>query len=322
MTIGKIITGIVLAAATAGLASGENAAVTSQTGTNRPLRLAFITPFSDIPFFGPVKKGMEDAARQLNVQCEFKGPKGNDSAVQGEMIREAMAQGYDGIAVNILDSAKLAPVIADALRAGLPVVAFNCDDQTTPTRRLSAVSQDCYEAGRKMGRTLASRIAEGSTVLITVHDEGVSALEARRRGIMDGLKGKNLKFETLASGSRENTLKVVTAFLQEHPAIKTVCCTGQSDTEGAGLAVERGFKGQGILIAGFDLSDGTLRLVKNGTLCFSIDQQPYVQGYYPVVQLVQYCRYGIMPSNVDAGAGLVTREEADRILALCGQHYR
>ena len=39
----------------------------------KPLRFIFITPFSDIPFFETVKKGMNDAAKQLNVSCEFTG---------------------------------------------------------------------------------------------------------------------------------------------------------------------------------------------------------------------------------------------------------
>jgi simple sugar transport system substrate-binding protein len=309
------------------VAAGGNAVVMNSQAQDRPtgeraLKIAFITPFSDIPFFGPVKKGVADAAKQLNVQCEFKGPAGGDADAQIVMIRQAVTQGYDGIAVNIIDSAKLAPVIDEVIKAGIPVVGFNCDDKTVPTKRLSSVCQDVYEAGRKLGKTVAPSISDGSTVFITVHDEGVSALEARKKGIIDGLKGKSLKFETIVAGSRDNAIKVVTERLKEHPEVKTVLCTGQSDTEGVGLAVERGFSGKGFLVAGFDLSEETLRLIKGGTIRFAIDQQPYVQGYYPAVQLVQYCRYGIMPSDVDAGAGLVTQEKVDRIIELCKQHYR
>ncbi len=303
------------------------AGVMGNAGPDRPaggntLKFVLISPFSDIPFFGPVKKGAADAAKQMNVQCEFEGPAGGDTDGQIAMIRRAIARRYDGIAVNIIDSAKLAPVIEEAIKAGIPVVAFNCDDKTVPTKRLSAVCQDVYEAGRTLGKTVAPDIADGSTVLITVHDAGVSALEARKRGIIDGLSGKHLKFETIEAGSRDNAVKVVTARLQAHPEIKTVLCTGQSDTEGAGLAIERGFGGKGHLVAGFDLSGETLRMIKGGTIRFAIDQQPYVQGYFPVVQLAQYCRYGIMPSNIDAGAGLVTQDKADRILDLCKRQYR
>jgi simple sugar transport system substrate-binding protein len=114
----------------------------------------------------------------------------------------------------------------------------------------------------------------------------------------------------------------MTEQLKAHPEVKAILCTGQSDTEGVGLAVERGFVGKGYLVAGFDLSEETLRLIKAGIIRLAIDQQPYVQGYYPVVQLAQYCRYGIMPSDVDAGAGIITREKVDRIAALCKANLR
>ncbi|MEI6782686.1 MAG: substrate-binding domain-containing protein [Verrucomicrobiota bacterium] len=318
-TIGAILAMMV---AVGGIAVVISSQAQDKPGSERALKIAFITPFSDIPFFGPVKKGVADAAKQLNMQCDFKGPAGGDAEAQIVMIRQAVAQGYEGIAVNIIDSAKLAPVIDEVIKAGIPVVAFNCDDKTVPTKRLSAICQDVYEAGRKLGKTVAPSISDGSTVFITLHDEGVSALEARKKGIVDGLKGKNLKFETIVAGSRDNAIKVVTERLKEHPEVKTVLCTGQSDTEGVGLAIERGFSGKGFLVAGFDLSEETLRLIKRGTIRFAIDQQPYVQGYYPAVQLAQYCRYGIMPSDVDAGAGLVTQEIVDRIVQLCKQHYR
>jgi len=83
--------------------------------------------------------------------------------------------------------------------------------------------------------------------------------------------------------------------LKADPEIKVVICTGQADTEGAGLAIERHFRGKGYRAAGFDLSPGTLRLIKAGHIQFTIDQQPYIQGYYPVIQLALYCRYGNPP---------------------------
>ena len=50
-----------------------------------------------------------------------------------------------------------------------------------------------------------------------------------------------------------------------------------------------------------------LRLVKGGVIAFTVDQQPYVQGFYPVLQLTQYLRYGLRPASVDAGATIITR---------------
>ena len=80
-----------------------------------------------------------------------------------------------------------------------------------------------------------------------------------------------------------------------------------------GLAIERCFSGKGYWSAGFDLSEETLRLIKAGHIRFTIDQQPYVQGFYPVVQLTHFIRYGLVPSDLDAGAGIIDRSNVDRV---------
>jgi len=75
-------------------------------------------------------------------------------------------------------------------------------------------------------------------------------------------------------------------------------------------------------VAGYDLSPTILRLVEQGTIAFTIDQQPYMQGFYPVVQLALWRRYGIRPSNIDAGATLITAENVEQVRALSAAGYR
>ena len=92
--------------------------------------------------------------------------------------------------------------------------------------------------------------------------------------------------------------------------------------QGAGTAIGAHFSGQGYRAAGFDLSPEILRHIRQGRIAFTIDQQPYIQGFYPVVQLALYHRYGIMPASMDAGATLINRENADSVLELARRHYR
>ncbi len=303
------------------MSMNANKSENSGSGQN-PLRFIFITPFADIPFFETVKKGMNDAAGQLGVSCDFTGPSGMDTAGQVEMTQRAIADGYDGIVLNIFEAAKLAPVISQAKDAGIPVVAFNVDDQSTQTGRLCSVCQDLYKAGQVLGKNASEFIPNGSKIFIVMHDRGVSALEERCNGIVDGLKGKDITCEILIGGDNENTVRVVTESLKANPDVKVLLGTGQSDTEGIGYAIERNFKGQNYDVAGFDLSAETLRMVKEGTIRFAIDQQPYVQGYYPVVQLTQYLRYGIAPADIDAGNNVIDQAKASRVIELCKNNYR
>lgn len=289
---------------------------------NEPLRFIFITSFAEIPFFNSVIKGMNDAANQLDVFCEFTGPDSMDTAAQARIARQAIEDGYNGIVLNIFESSGLVDVIKEANHAGIPVAAFNVDDQSIPTGRLCSVCQDLYKAGQVLGRTASSFIPERSRVFIVMHDRSVSALEQRLQGILHGLHGKNIVHEVVIGGDNESTAKVLTEKLQANPDVTVLLCTGQSDTEGAGFAIERNFKDQGYKVAGFDLSDEVLRLISEGVINFTIDQQPYIQGYYPVVQLTHYCRYGIVPSNIDAGHNIITQEKAGSVIELCKRNYR
>jgi simple sugar transport system substrate-binding protein len=75
-------------------------------------------------------------------------------------------------------------------------------------------------------------------------------------------------------------------------------------------------------VAGFDLSTNILAMIEEGIISATTDQQPYMQGFYPVVQLVLNNRYGLLPSNIDAGSGLVTKDNATAVKALAAAGYR
>lgn len=289
----------------------------------RALRLAFITCARDAKFFEPVKQGMNDAARMLGVRCDWLGTPGVDVKAQAELVRQAITQGYDGLAVNLIDPVAFDAVVEEAMKAGVPVVAFNVDDQATRNARLAAVNQRLYDAGRTLGQHVAPIIPSGSHVLLTMHDEGVSALEDRRRGVQEALQAKGVKWTVVVSGNDSaKGAEVIAGALRQHPDIRVVLSTGQSDTEAAGLAIEKHFPGAGYWSAGFDLSETTLRLIQAGHIRCTIDQQPYVQGFYPVVMLTHYLRYGLKPSSVDAGATVIDQTNAAQVLELTRRGYR
>ncbi len=160
-------------------------------------------------------------------------------------------------------------------------------------------------------------------MLMTMHDEGVSSLEDRLKGIQDELKDKNIKATVRVSGN--DTLKgveIIRSELQKNPKIRIVLCTGQADTEAAGRSIEKYFAGKGYWAAGFDLSPTTLRLIKEGVILGTVDQQPYIQGFYPVIQLTFYLRHGIVPSNMDSGATIITPKTVDQALEQTEEKYR
>ena len=239
------------------------------------------------------------------------------------MVSKAVADGYNGIALNLIDPDAFDGVVADAIAKGVPVVGFNVDDNSTPNARLASVNQRLDVAAQTLAEHALSDIPAGAHILMTKHDEGVSALEDRLRGAQEVLKRKGIKWTTIVTGNdAEAGAEIVAKALRENADIRVVLGSGQSDTEAAGRAIEAHFPNQGYWAAGFDLSPKTLELIQNGHIRFTIDQQPYVQGFYPVVALTLNLRYGIAPSNIDAGAGIVDRRNVKQIMQLTAAGYR
>jgi simple sugar transport system substrate-binding protein len=86
--------------------------------------------------------------------------------------------------------------------------------------------------------------------------------------------------------------------------------------------MEQFFPGKGYIAAGFDVNASILRTIKAGHLQFTIDQQPYTQGYLSVTVLHLYKRYGLMPAAIDTGATVINAQNADRVMELSRQHIR
>lgn len=323
MKRGILSSGILFTIVTLYGCSADQSGHKSGTNLNRPLRLAFITCSVEGKFFEPLRTGMNDAAHRMGVRADFMGTRGVDIPAQIEMVRQAVKDGYDGIALNIIDPVAFDVVIHETLDKGVPVVAFNIDDNATPSARLSGVSQRFVEAGKKLASHLLSSIPENAHVLMTLHDLGISALDDRQRGMQEILRSKNVRWTVLVSGNDSvQGAERIAAALKENPDIRIVLGSGQSDTEAAGRAIRQLFADKDYWAAGFDLSPTTLELIRQGHIRCTVDQQPYIQGFYPVVQLTLLLRYGITPSDMDAGAAIIDASNVEHVMELTKQHIR
>jgi simple sugar transport system substrate-binding protein len=71
----------------------------------------------------------------------------------------------------------------------------------------------------------------------------------------------------------------------------------------------------------FDLSSEIAAAIKDDTIAFAIDQQPFLQGYLPVVLLTNYARYGVMPANdINSGPGFITKDNISLVEKLAGEY--
>ena len=87
---------------------------------------------------------------------------------------------------------------------------------------------------------------------------------------------------------------------------------------------QRGAFGR-ITLGTFDLTPQILDGIRLGWIDFAIDQQPFLQGYLPVLFLAQRALYGLMPADgttIPTGPSFVTRANAARVQRLTEQGVR
>jgi simple sugar transport system substrate-binding protein len=64
---------------------------------------------------------------------------------------------------------------------------------------------------------------------------------------------------------------------------------------------------------GFDLGPAQQEALKSGNLTGALGQQPFLQGFWPVMQLYLEIDRGISAANLDTRAQLVTKENVENV---------
>ena len=77
-----------------------------------------------------------------------------------------------------------------------------------------------------------------------------------------------------------------------------------------------------MLLGGFDLVPEVLQQMKAGYVQVQVDQQPYMQGFMPVMEVYLAKKVGLAPADIDTGQGVVTPDQVDAIMDLSTQGMR
>jgi simple sugar transport system substrate-binding protein len=269
------------------------------------------------PFFGALKKGADDAARDLNVSLTYQ-PADISAPELGKALQAAVASKPDGLAVGNWFPQAENPHIRKAADAGTPVIAVNAAPRDWPTTgALALVGQSDYEAGVLAGQRLAD--AGAKTVMCVNHAPGADNLEQRCGGLKESLTKAggtttvlNIPYQDSSNpGKVQQAIEGALAGGKNVDAIFTLAA-GIADS--AVRAVKAG-DSKDIKIGTADLSKPVLTHIKNGDLVFAIDQQPYLQGYYAVAILAQEIKYGLhLVGQVATGPVAITKDTVDRVI--------
>ncbi|MGW0870449.1 substrate-binding domain-containing protein [Streptomyces sp. NPDC002740] len=233
-------------------------------------------------FWELVRKGAEAAAAKDGVDLTYASD--SDAAGQAELVRDAISDRVDGIAVTLAKPQAMKSPVARAKAAGIPVVGLNSGiDAWRSAGLLEYFGQDESVAGRAVGDKLDGLGAKHA--LCVIHERGNIALEARCAGVKKAFTGET-EMLYVDGTDMDAMTAAVTARLRQEPDIDEVIANGAQFALAAVQATEKA--GSKAKVATFDLNKDLVAAVRDGSVQFAVDQQPYLQGYLAVDGLWLY----------------------------------
>ena len=208
--------------------------------------------------------------------------------------------------------------------AGIIVTTQNVELPTYEARYGSAgfgyVGAENYSAGANLGRGVIDvcGLAEGDEVFVW----GLLAQDARgqrTQGVIDaveeaGVSVVYLEISDAVNADAPQGIPVFTSVLASNPEVAAAVMDHGALTATLPTYLEAAGKGPDeVCGAGFDLSAATAQGIEDGFIDVVLDQQPFLQGYLPVVQMYLAARFGFAGMHIDTGEALIT---ADNIAAV------
>jgi len=287
-------------------------------------RFVFVNHALTNPFFVPARYGSEDAARLLGVSATWTGSRSSDVGEMVKAMKHAIDTRADGIAVSIIDESAFNATTDLALKHHVPVVAYNADGGKS-NNRLAYIGQDNYQSGLEMGARIATLVPEGQ-VCIFIATPNQQNIQPRVDGALDAIRdsGKPLHVQVVASGvDVVAEQKKVEQFYRSNRHVRGLFAVDAGSTQGVAEVMRaHGLHAKGVRAGGYDLLPATLRAIEDRHLDFTIDQQPYLQGFLPVLQLFldRYSGGLVAPADTNTGLNFVTRENVGRYLTTLSRY--
>jgi len=268
------------------------------------------------PFWPVVERGARDSAAAIGAKYETRFAPSGDMADMARLIESAAANQPDGLIISLPDVDALGAAIKSAADSGIPVITINSGlDHYQQVGALLHIGQPEREAGRAAGER-AKREGKVKKALCLIHEAYNKPMMERCEGYFEGLGQPLNTIETTNDLAQIKTRTV--AALQADPDINAVFGISPNPCEGADAAIQE--LGADVHLACIDMTAKIIDLIKAGRVAFTIDQQPYLQGYLPITFLHLYNNNArqLPGSNVLSGPGFVDRSNASAVEALAG----
>jgi ribose transport system substrate-binding protein len=271
------------------------------------LKLAFVTNNAS-EFWKIADKGVEKAAKELNLAVTVKKPPAGKVEEQKKILEDLVSQGFHGVAVSVISAED---EVLDINKACSKTNVITHDSDAPKSNRLVYIGTNNYEAGRALGQEIAKLLPGGGKMAVFVGTLAADNAQLRLKGVADVVapggveiiaKKEDNKDQRLA---RANVEDVINAY----PEIDLLCGLWSYNGPAIVAAVKAAGKEGKIKVVAFDEEDGTLDGIEQGIITSTCVQKPFEFGYRSVKLLHDLALRGreAMPPDevIDTGVEII-----------------
>lgn len=309
---------ISLAACSSGASQAPSSAPSTATaGASAPpstaaekIKIGLITKFP-VDFFFTIENAAKDwAAAHPEVELiTGQGKAGNDHEGQIAIIESMVAQGVKGIAVTPTGP-QVQPALDAAVAAGVKIVLID-NDLPDWNGKSAVVATDNHAGGVLAGQWLKDQLAAGDTLGVLEGVAGVPALDARVKGMIEGLGGLDVTVvqQLPTDCDQVKGQDAAEAILTANPDVKAIYGACGPPIIGALEAIKNANRTpDSIIVVGFDASPDELAAIEAGTEDASVAQFPAKMGELGVDTVLKAVLGETVEANVDTGTAVVTKD--------------
>ena len=271
-----------------------------------------------------VINGAQQAAQDLGCHLDILHA-GWDSSTMVQQYRQTIATKPDGLAMmGHPGDAALMPIAQQAHAAGVLTEYVNVD---LPEVRAAFgggyVGANLYKEGEGLAKTSIKDFGlKAGDKAIVFGNFGMPGIAPRDLGITETLEKQGVQVTKVVQQDQFATnpsgmTSLVVGAIGNVPDVKLVSFSGGQFVGAAGIYLKAAGKAPGdVKVIGFDILPAVVTAMQQGWAHLVAVQEPYLQGYLPVLSLCLQKKWRFDALTVDTGTGTVSAADIEAYIPL------
>lgn len=283
------------------------------TGETQSLTIGFAQATQQSPFYVALGDGVRAAAEAAGAALIYVDANG-DIEKQNNDIEDLITQGVDALLINPVDPQGIAPSMASAEAAGIPVITVDRFAEGA----IAHIGRDNVAMGRLVGDAVLAELgSEGGKILEIQGDAGGTVAMDRSAGFnaaFEGVDSVTVVQGPFAEYIRANAVSAMQDLLQAHPDVRAVYAHNDDMALGA-LQVLLENERTDVLVSGVDGLMEAVEAIANGDQYVATSlNDPISLGAIAARTALAAANGEAVDANIDAGSGLVDGSNASSFL--------